>query len=67
MSGTLKREEQNDFKVFVGSPGDRPGTFSCVDDTFLPRDGNHYVVATLLYKDRHGQPREARYDLKQRC
>ncbi len=67
MSGTLKRDEANDFKVFVGNMGDRPGTFSCVDDTFLPRDGNHYVVATLIYKDRQGQQREARYDLKQRC
>jgi hypothetical protein len=67
MSDVLKRGQPNDFKVFIGNPGSGTGAFSCVDDDFLPRDGRHYVVATLIYKNAAGQSREARYELKDRC
>jgi hypothetical protein len=53
--------------VFIGNQGCGAGTFSCVDDAFLPRDRSHYVAASLLYRDREGKPQTARYDLKNRC
>jgi len=54
-----------DFKVFLGNVGLGPGTFSCVDDKFLPPDD--YVVGTLLYKDQSGARQSLRFDMKRRC
>lgn len=64
-SGTLRPSVENDFKVFIGNLGDGIGTFSAVDDKFLPP--NDYVMATLVYKTKSGAQREARFDLKRRC
>lgn len=61
----LRRGEDVDFKVFVGNRGDRTGTFSTVDDEFLPA-GDH-AIATLHYIDGKGEPATARFELKQRC
>lgn len=61
----LSRSSQNDFKVFVGNRGSARGTFSCVDDKFLP--ASEYVVVTLRYVDAAGERQEARSELRQRC
>jgi len=65
MSGELKRTGSTDFKVFMGNIGHGPGTFSCVDDKFLPQ--GDYVIATLIYKDKSGTEHRARYELRDRC
>jgi len=65
MSGTLRRDRGNDFKVFIGNPGLGSGTFSCGDDKLLPPDD--YVVGTLLYKERSGATQSLRFDMKRRC
>jgi hypothetical protein len=65
MSGTLRREDPTDFKVFMGNLGNAPGTFSCVDDKFLP--GGDYVVATLIYRDKSNKEQQLSFDLKERC
>ena len=65
MSGVLKRGQSNDFKVFMGNPGEGPGTFCSVDNQFLP--ANDYVVATLICRDSSGNQNETRFDLKSRC
>jgi hypothetical protein len=65
MSGTLKRSEENDFKVFMGNIGSGRGTFCAVNDKFLPPDD--YVVATLVYSDKSGAEKQARFELKKRC
>jgi hypothetical protein len=65
MSGTFKRGEETDFKVFVGNRGDRTGTFCSVDDRFLPATAN--PVATLIYTDAEGRERRTSWTLKKRC
>ena len=65
MSGSLKMSRENDFKLFMGNPGSGPGTFSCVDDTFLPKAD--FVFATLIYKDKAGAQHQMKYELRQRC
>jgi hypothetical protein len=65
MSGTLKRGEETDFKVFIGNKGKGPGTFSAVDDKFLP--SSDFVIATLVYNDKAGTKHEVTYNLRQRC
>jgi hypothetical protein len=65
MSATLRRDRDNEFKVFIGNMGLGPGTFSCVDDKFLPPDD--YVVGTLLYEDKSGVRQSLRFDMKRRC
>jgi hypothetical protein len=65
LSGELKRDEVTDFKVFVGNAGDRRGAFSAVDDEFLPQGA--VPVATLLWTDRNGKPRESSFPLPERC
>ena len=65
MSGTLRRNQENDFRVFIGNMGDRPGYFTAVDDKFLPPDD--YVVGTLLYADKKGAGQTIRFELRQRC
>jgi hypothetical protein len=65
MSGTLKRGESTDFKVFVGNRGDRRGAYSAVDDKFLPAG----VVpdATLIWTDADGKERRTKFPLPERC
>ena len=65
MSGRLRRDGYNDFKVFLGNAGLGPGAFSCVDDKFLPP--GDYVVGTLLYKDQAGAQQALRFNMKHRC
>jgi len=65
MSGTLKRGEENDFKVFMGNRGDRKGAFSCVDDKFLP--AGEKVLAQLVCKDAAGKEQRLTWELKERC
>ncbi|MEK7675714.1 MAG: hypothetical protein AAB676_07775 [Verrucomicrobiota bacterium] len=65
MSGSLKPGVDNDFKVFLGNQGNGLGTFSAVDDKFLPPDD--YVIATLVYKNKSGAQHESRFELKRRC
>jgi hypothetical protein len=65
MSGDLKRTGNTDFKVFMGNIGQGPGTFSCVDDKFLPQ--GDYVIATLIYKDKSGTECRTKYELRDRC
>ena len=65
MSGTLTRGASTDFKVFVGNRGDRPGTFSAVDDEFLPAGDS--PTATLLWTDAHGKAQRTPFELAQRC
>ena len=65
LSGELARGEATDFKVFVGNVGDRRGAFSAVDDEFLPHGA--VPVATLLWTDRDGKPRESSFPLPERC
>ncbi len=65
MSGELARGASTDFKVFVGNAGDRRGAFSAVDDEFLP--AGEVLVATLLWTDRDGEPRETTFALPERC
>jgi hypothetical protein len=65
MSESLKRNEGNDFKVFLGNKGRGSGSFSAVDDKFLPR--TDYVSATLVYQDAQGNKREVTYNLRERC
>jgi hypothetical protein len=61
----LKRSGETDFKVFVGSRGDRVGAFTAVDDEFLP--AGEFAVATLHYRGVDGKPRTERFELKERC
>jgi hypothetical protein len=65
MSGTLKRGQKTYFKVFMGNRGDRRGAFTCVDDTFLPKD--EFVAAELRYRDGQGKEQRAIAELKERC
>ena len=65
MSGTLTRGESTDFKVFVGNRGDRPGTFSAVDDKFLPAGAA--PVATLVWRDAEGKEQRTKLELPERC
>jgi len=64
-SGTLHRGQDTEFKVFVGNRGDRTGTFTCVDDEFLPE--GEYPVATLIYQDGDGKERRVHVKLTERC
>jgi hypothetical protein len=61
----LKRGTECDFKVFLGNRGSRLGTFSCVDDKFLPPD--EHVVATLICQVEGGKEVRVRNELKERC
>ena len=65
MSGTLKRGETNDFKVFMGNKGDRTGAFTCVDDTFLP--AGERVLVQLVCKDAAGKEQRLTAELAERC
>jgi hypothetical protein len=65
MSGTLKRGESTDFKVFVGNRGDRAGAFSAVDDKFLP--AGVVPEATLIWSDAAGREQRTRFTLTERC
>ncbi len=65
MSGTLKRGESTDFKVFVGNRGDRAGAFSAVDDKFLPT--GIAPEATLIWRDAAGKEQRTKYTLPERC
>lgn len=65
MSGTLRRGEENDFKVFMGNKGDRTGAFSCVDDKFLP--AGEKVLAQLVCKDMAGKEQRLAWEMKERC
>ncbi|HEX5138885.1 MAG TPA: hypothetical protein VFY93_18085 [Planctomycetota bacterium] len=65
MSGTLKRGEENDFKVFIGQRGDRRGTFTCVDDKFLPE--GEKVLVQLVCRDTAGKERKLTAELAERC
>jgi hypothetical protein len=64
-SGTLKRGQVNDFKVFIGNRGDRTGAFSCVDETFLPEGES--VLVQLVCKDATGKERKLTAELKDRA
>jgi hypothetical protein len=61
----LQRGGDTDFKVFVGNRGDRTGTFTAVDDKFLP--AGEYALATLIYEDQSGKQRTQTFELRQRC
>jgi hypothetical protein len=61
----LLRGQDVDFKVFVGNCGDRRGTFSTVDDKFVPIEDS--PIATLLYVTADGKQAQARTVLKLRC
>jgi hypothetical protein len=65
MSGTLARGANTEFKVFVGNRGDRTGTFSAVDDKFLPE--NEAPIATLLWTDADGKAQHTKFELPKRC
>jgi hypothetical protein len=65
MSGTLKRGESNDFKVFLGNRGDRTGAFSCVDDKFLP--AGERVLVQLVCRDTAGKEQRLTAELAERC
>lgn len=65
MSGTLKRGEENDFKVFIGNRGDRTGAFTCVDDKFLA--AGERVLVQLVCKDAAGKERRLTAELAERC
>jgi len=52
MSAILRRDGENDFRVFMGNIGDGLGAFCAVTDQFLP--AGEYVVATLIYRDKSG-------------
>ena len=65
MSGELERGASTDFKVFVGNSGDRRGTFSAVDDKFLP--AGEAPIATLLWTDAGGKPQRTKCALPERC
>ena len=65
MSGVFKRGESTDFKVFVGNRGDRTGTFSTVNDRFLPKGAD--PEATLICTDMNGKERRIRWTLSRRC
>jgi len=65
MSGTLKRGEANDFKVFMGNKGDRTGAFSSVDDKFLPQ--GERVLVQLVCKDVAGKEQRLTAELAERC
>lgn len=65
MSGTLRRGESTDFKVFVGNRGDRKGAFTCVDDTFLPKCER--VLVQLLCRDAAGKEQRLTAELAERC
>ena len=54
-----------DFKVFVGQRGSTRGSFSSVDDKFLP--AGQTVQATLIYKDGDGKEQRVRALLQNRC
>lgn len=65
MSGTLRRDQENFFRVFLGNRGDRPGAFTCVDDKFLAKD--EFVLAELRYRDGAGKERRWLAKLTERC
>lgn len=65
MSGTLKRGETNDFKVFMGNKGDRTGAFTCVDDKFLP--AGERVLVQLVCRDGAGKEQRLTAELAERC
>jgi hypothetical protein len=62
---TLGRGERNVFKVFVGNRGLGRGTFTAVDDKFLP--AGEYVIATLVYRDETGAEKDHASRLAERC
>ncbi len=61
----LARGESKYFKVFVGNRGSQQGTFSCVDDKFLPP--GEFVVATLICRVEGGKEERVRNELAERC
>jgi len=65
MSGTLQRGQSTEFKVFVGNRGDRTGTFTAVDDKFLPP--GEAPVAMLLWTDAAGKAQRTKFELPKRC
>ena len=65
MSGTLKRGEATDFKVFMGNRGDRSGAFTCVDDKFLPAGAR--VLVQLVCRDSTDKERRLTAELAERC
>jgi len=65
MSGTLKRGETTDFKVFIGNKGDRTGAFTCVDDKFLP--AGERVLVQLVCRDAAGKEQRLTAELAERC
>lgn len=65
MSGTLKRGQTTDFKVFIGNKGDRRGAFTCVDDKFLAK--GERVLVQLVCSDAAGKERRLTAELAERC
>ena len=65
MSGTLRRGEATDFKVFIGNKGDRRGAFTCVDDKFLAK--GERVLVQLVCSDAAGKERRLTAELLERC
>ncbi len=63
--GELTRGRDNDFKVFIGNRGSRPGAFSAVDDEFMPE--GEYVLATLHYVTKNGKKAKYQVKLTERC
>lgn len=61
----LRRGQSTDFKVFLGQRGSQRGTFSCVDDQFLP--AGEFVVATLICQVAGSKEERVRNELKERC
>lgn len=57
--------EDLDFKVFVGQRGGSRGSFSSVDDKFLPE--GQFVQATLFYKNKRGKEERVQALLTARC
>lgn len=63
--GRLPIGGQEDFKVFVGQPGEGPNAFWAFQEHVLPDAEG--VQATLVYRDAGGKDRRAVCLLKERC
>lgn len=64
-SGELTIGGADDFKVFLGQPGQGPRTFFAATEHILPE--GEFVRATLIYRDGMGKEQQQICELKERC
>ncbi len=64
-SGELTVGGADDFKVFLGLPGDGANSFCAFQRHVLPDD--EPVLATLIYTDKDGNEQSVESELKERC